>query len=65
MNQKEFQQRFDAAYARALDQNFIEGVSKQISESNDTTTAMFQALLNVHERVLRAELEEFLVTSEE
>ena len=65
MNQKEFQQRFDAAHSRALDQNFIKGVSKQISESNDTTAAMFQALLNVHERVLRAELEEFLATSEE
>lgn len=30
MNQKEFQQRFDAAHARALDQNFIKGVSKQL-----------------------------------
>lgn len=65
MNQKEFQERFYTAYAKALDRNFIESVSKQISESNNKPAATFQALLNIHERVLRAELEEFLVTSEE
>ena len=64
MNKNEFEKRFNAAYSKALDTDFIESVAKEISESNDRETAMIKAFLKIHENVLRAELEEFLVDTE-
>lgn len=64
MNRNEFEKRFNAAYAKALDADFIESVTKKISESNDREAAMIKAFLEIHENVLRTELEEFLVDAE-
>ena len=65
MDIKEFEKRFDSAYASALDSDFIASISKGILESNDHVTAIVKAILSVHERVLRAELQEFLVDDPE
>ena len=65
MDKNEFEKRFNAAYARAIDSDFIETTCKGISKSEDHAAALIQAFLIIHERVLRAELEEFLVNSGE